>query len=73
MANSNVTIRIDDDLKVKADELFGELGMSFTTAINIFIKQAIREERIPFEITLNPKTGSGSSNAERYEYAVEDI
>ena len=33
MANSNVTIRIDDELKKQADEMFDELGMSFTTEI----------------------------------------
>lgn len=51
MANTNVTIRIDEDLKKQADALFDDLGMSFTTAVNIFVKQAVRENRIPFEIT----------------------
>ena len=54
MANVNVTIRLDEDLKSQADELFDELGMSFTTAINIFVKQALRERRIPFEATAQP-------------------
>lgn len=54
MANTNVTIRIDADLKKRADELFDDLGMSFTTAINVFIKQAIREQRIPFEVGRTP-------------------
>lgn len=51
MANTNVTIRIDDELKAQADELFDDLGMSFTTAVNIFVRQAVRENRIPFEVT----------------------
>ena len=54
MANVNVTIRMDDKLKRQADELFGELGLSLTTAINIFVKQALREGRIPFDITTQP-------------------
>ena len=54
MANINITIRMDEHLKEQADELFDELGMSFTTAINIFVKQALREGRIPFEITSQP-------------------
>ena len=54
MANTNVTIRVDADLKKQADELFDDLGMSFTTAINIFIKQAVREQRIPFEVARTP-------------------
>lgn len=53
MANVNVTIRMDSDLKKQAEELFSELGMSLTTAITIFMKQAVREKRIPFEISLN--------------------
>ncbi|MBR1676247.1 MAG: type II toxin-antitoxin system RelB/DinJ family antitoxin [Clostridia bacterium] len=53
MANVNVTIRMDSDLKKQADELFSELGMSMTTAITLFAKQAVREQKIPFEIGLN--------------------
>ena len=55
MANTNVTIRVDEALKAEADELFDELGMSFTTAVNVFVKQAVREGRIPFEVTTAPK------------------
>lgn len=53
MANVNVTIRMDSDLKKQADALFNELGMSMTTAITIFAKQAVREQKIPFDISLN--------------------
>ena len=51
MPNVNVTIRMDKDLKKKTDELLNELGMSFTTAVTIFAKQILREQRIPFEIS----------------------
>lgn len=51
MANTNITIRMDEELKREADELFDELGMSFTTAVNIFVKQAVRERRIPFGVS----------------------
>ena len=54
MANTtNISIRMDVDLKSKADTLFNELGMNISTAFNIFVRQAIREGRIPFEISLN--------------------
>lgn len=56
MANTNVTIRIDEDLKREADALFDELGMSFTTAINVFVRQSLREGRIPFDISTKPQT-----------------
>ena len=53
MANVNITIRMDSDLKKQADELFTELGMTLTTAITIFAKQAVREQKIPFDVSLN--------------------
>ena len=51
---SATTINIDDTTKKEAQELFKDLGMNLTTAINIFLKQAIKEQKIPFEIR-NPR------------------
>lgn len=51
MANTSITVRIDEDLKKEADIFFDELGMSLTTAFNVFVKQCLREQRIPFEIS----------------------
>lgn len=51
--STNISIRMDSDIKAQADALFGELGMNMTTAFNIFVRQALREGRIPFEISLN--------------------
>ena len=48
---ANISIRMEDKLKQQAEELFSDLGMNLTTAITIFVKQSIREQRIPFEIT----------------------
>lgn len=54
MANvSNVSFRIDSNLKAQADALFAQLGMNMTTAFNIFLRQSVREGCIPFSITLN--------------------
>ena len=54
MANIlNVSFRIDSDLKAQADTLFSQLGMNMTTAFNIFLRQSVREGRIPFDITRN--------------------
>ena len=50
---TNISIRMDAELKTRADALFNELGMNLTTAFNIFVRQSLREGRIPFEITLN--------------------
>lgn len=55
--NINVNIRMDEDLKKEADNLFSELGLNMTTAINMFTRQAVRQGKIPFEISLsNPNT-----------------
>ena len=48
--STNVCIRIDTELKAQAEALFGELGMNLTTAVTVFLRQAVRESRIPFEI-----------------------
>lgn len=54
MANvSNVSFRIDSKLKAQADALFSQLGMNMTTAFNVFLRQAVREGCIPFDITIN--------------------
>ena len=53
MKSVNVSLRIEEDVKKEAELLFGELGMSFSSAVNIFLKQAIREQAIPFEIRKN--------------------
>jgi len=49
----NISIRLDRELKEEAEVLFSELGMNMTTAFNIFIRQSVRQGKIPFEITLN--------------------
>jgi len=55
MANetTNVTIRMDKDLKEQAESLYAEFGMNLTTALNIFMRQTVRQGKIPFEISLN--------------------
>lgn len=52
--NTNVTIRIDEDLKAEADAVLAELGMSFTTAVNVFTRQVVRRRAIPFDVSAGP-------------------
>jgi len=47
---AQINIRIDDELKSNAEKLFNELGLNITTAVTMFLKQAERQEKIPFEI-----------------------
>lgn len=50
MANSNINIRIDSETKIQAQELFSSLGLDMSTAVNIFIRQALNYGGIPFSI-----------------------
>lgn len=52
METTNFTMRIDKELKAETEELFDNLGLSMSSAITIFLKQAVREQKIPFEISM---------------------
>ena len=49
-ANANINIRVDRDVKNKAQDVFAALGLDMTSAVNIFLRQAIRKNGIPFEL-----------------------
>ena len=51
---TNVSIRLDADLKKQAEELFSDLGLNMTVAMTMFLRQAIRNQGIPFEISRIP-------------------
>lgn len=54
MAQTNVNIRMDEDLKKQFEKFCNDVGMTMTTAICIFAKTAVRQQRIPFEISADP-------------------
>ncbi|MBQ6503702.1 MAG: type II toxin-antitoxin system RelB/DinJ family antitoxin [Flexilinea sp.] len=54
MGNAVATqIRIDSDIKEQAESLFNELGLNMSSAVNIFLRSAIRENGIPFQLKLD--------------------
>jgi DNA-damage-inducible protein J len=67
---TNLNIRMDKDLKKQAEVFFGELGLNMTTAINIFVRQSLRERKIPFEITTDPFYSA--SNMKALEQALQE-
>ena len=70
MAKVSTSISLDSEVKAKAQELFADLGMDLYTAINIFLRQSIRESRIPFVIQReepNAATIAAMEAAERDE------
>ena len=67
-STTNITIRMDANLKVQAEALFNELGMNLSTASNIFVRQSLREGAIPFKIHLerpNAETIAAMEEAKR--------
>ena len=65
MTTTNLNIRIDKAIKDQAEEIFNELGLNMTTAVNIFLRTAIREHGIPFELKLDvPNETTASAIAE---------
>ena len=50
MKTVNVTLRLDRELKEQADALFEDMGLSLNTACRMFLKRAVQEQRIPFEV-----------------------
>lgn len=50
MGKVSTNISLDADVKKKAQDLFADFGLDLSTAVNIFLRQAVREQRIPFDI-----------------------
>jgi DNA-damage-inducible protein J len=61
-----MNIRMDAEIKAQAQQLFSSLGMDMTTAVNIFLRQALRYNGFPFEIRLD------TPNSETLE-AVKEV
>ncbi|MCI8560236.1 MAG: type II toxin-antitoxin system RelB/DinJ family antitoxin [Dorea sp.] len=51
---AQISLRIEDDVKKKAEQVCAGIGMSLSTAINIYLKKLGREKRIPFEVSVDP-------------------
>lgn len=52
MAPVSTNIKIDPTLKREAQELFDNLGLSLSAAVNLFLRQAVREQAIPFRVRI---------------------
>ena len=54
MAQTLINFRIDEKTKKQLEEICNELGITMSTAFNIFAKKVIREKRIPFDVSIDP-------------------
>ena len=71
MAQTLINFRIDEKTKKEMEEICNELGMTVTTALNIFIKKMIREKRIPFDVAIDPFYSD--SNIKAIEESIKQL
>lgn len=71
MATATVNVRMDEDTKRGMEAVCKELGMSMSTAFNIFAKKMGREHRIPFEVSVDPFYSD--ENISHLKRSVQDL
>lgn len=64
MASTNLNTRMDKEIKDPAEEIFNELGLNMTTAINVFLRASIRVHGIPFDLKLDVPQETTSAESE---------
>ena len=71
MSTSTITIRVDKELKKRAEEIFENIGISTTTAFTLFMKKVIRDEEIPFKLQIDPFYSK--ENIEEIKSRIKDL
>lgn len=73
MSQTTLSLRIDEKVKEQFDEFCTEVGMNPSVAVNLFIKTVIREQRIPFEITIKEDPFYSDVNLARLKKAIAEL
>lgn len=73
MAQSTLTARVDSQDKIAFDAFCSNVGLNTSTAINLFVKAVLRENRIPFEIAQNPDPFFSESNISYVKKSVQEL
>ncbi len=73
MAQTNINIRMDENLKKQFDSFCSEVGMSMSTAFNIFARTVVRQRKIPFEISTEKDPFYSAENIERLKKSIEQM
>ena len=73
MATTNLNIRTDKVIKDQAEEIFNELGLNMTTAINMFLRTVVREYGIPFELKLDVPQETAAEAALESKKMLSDL
>ena len=70
---TNINIRMEKNVKEQAEQIFNDLGLTMTAAINLFLRTAIRERGIPFSLKLDvPHETTASAIEEGRRIASDD-
>ncbi len=67
MATTNINVRVDSTLKQEAEVLFNDLGLSMSSAINMFLRSAVSHDGIPFEVRRQAPNAETKSALDEYE------
>jgi DNA-damage-inducible protein J len=70
---TNLNIRIDKELKEHAEAFFADLGLNMTTAFNIFVRQSLKQGKIPFEIVGTADPFYGAANTRVLELSAHEL
>ncbi|MFI3237202.1 MAG: type II toxin-antitoxin system RelB/DinJ family antitoxin [Lachnospiraceae bacterium] len=73
MAQTNINIRMDEDLKRQFDAFCSDIGMNMTTAFCVFAKTAVRERRIPFEISAESDPFYSAANMSKLRKSIAQM
>ena len=73
VAQATITARVDADDKVSFDTFCSKVGLNTSTAINLFVKAVLRENRIPFEITQGTDPFFSSTNIAHIKKSVQEL
>ncbi len=70
---TNLNIRIDKELKKHAETFFADLGLSMTAAFTIFVRQSLKQGKIPFEIIGTADPFYGAANTRALEQSAREL
>lgn len=73
MAQATITARVDEKDKTMFDNFCSNVGLNTSTAINLFVKAVLRENRIPFEIAQAPDPFFSQENLEYVKKSVQEL
>ena len=70
MGTVDVTLRMEKGLKERAEQLFSSLGISFSAAVSLFVREALRTQGIPFEVSMRATSPADGARLSMFESLI---